>query len=111
MFTMKAYLPVAESFGFNADLRSATGGQGKLEPVAWPFPDLPLTTLFVSQPSPRPSSTTGRSCLGSSKLDSLPSHLMFQSTDIRCLLQCRHRQGHQARGARQEDPYPQGTQA
>lgn len=48
MFTMKAYLPVAESFGFNADLRSATGGQGKLEPVAWPFPDLPLTTLFVS---------------------------------------------------------------
>ncbi|CDZ96739.1 eukaryotic translation elongation factor 2 [Phaffia rhodozyma] len=27
MFTMKAYLPVAESFGFNADLRAATGGQ------------------------------------------------------------------------------------
>jgi len=27
MYTMKAYLPVAESFGFNADLRQATGGQ------------------------------------------------------------------------------------
>ncbi|KAL7417407.1 P-loop containing nucleoside triphosphate hydrolase protein [Mrakia frigida] len=27
MFTMKAYLPVAESFGFNAALREATGGQ------------------------------------------------------------------------------------
>lgn len=24
---MKAYLPVSESFGFNADLRAATGGQ------------------------------------------------------------------------------------
>ena len=27
MYTVKAYLPVAESFGFNADLRQATGGQ------------------------------------------------------------------------------------
>ncbi|KDQ63164.1 hypothetical protein JAAARDRAFT_694396 [Jaapia argillacea MUCL 33604] len=27
MFTVKAYLPVMESFGFNGDLRSATGGQ------------------------------------------------------------------------------------
>jgi elongation factor 2 len=27
MFTVKAYLPVMESFGFNADLRSQTGGQ------------------------------------------------------------------------------------
>ncbi|WWC88867.1 elongation factor 2 [Kwoniella dendrophila CBS 6074] len=27
MYTMKAYLPVSESFGFNADLRAATGGQ------------------------------------------------------------------------------------
>lgn len=27
MYTMKAYLPVAESFGFNAALREATGGQ------------------------------------------------------------------------------------
>lgn len=27
MYTLKAYLPVAESFGFNADLRAATGGQ------------------------------------------------------------------------------------
>ena len=27
MYTMKAYLTVAESFGFNADLRAATGGQ------------------------------------------------------------------------------------
>ncbi|KAG8921060.1 Elongation factor 2, partial [Tulasnella sp. 417] len=27
MFTVKAYLPVIESFGFNADLRSQTGGQ------------------------------------------------------------------------------------
>lgn len=27
MFTVKAYLPVQESFGFNADLRSQTGGQ------------------------------------------------------------------------------------
>jgi elongation factor 2 len=27
MYTMKAYLPVAESFGFNASLREATGGQ------------------------------------------------------------------------------------
>jgi len=27
MYTMKAYLPVAESFGFNAALRAATGGQ------------------------------------------------------------------------------------
>ena len=27
MYTMKAYLPVSESFGFNADLRQATGGQ------------------------------------------------------------------------------------
>lgn len=27
MFTVKAYLPVNESFGFNGELRSATGGQ------------------------------------------------------------------------------------
>ncbi|KAK0523432.1 translation elongation factor 2 [Tilletia horrida] len=27
MYTVKAYLPVAESFGFNGDLRQATGGQ------------------------------------------------------------------------------------
>ena len=27
MFTVKAYLPVAESFGFNAALRSLTSGQ------------------------------------------------------------------------------------
>jgi elongation factor 2 len=27
MFTVKAYLPVMESFGFNADLRSQTQGQ------------------------------------------------------------------------------------
>ena len=27
MFTVKAYLPVVESFGFNGDLRQATGGQ------------------------------------------------------------------------------------
>ncbi|KAI0055453.1 eukaryotic translation elongation factor 2 [Artomyces pyxidatus] len=27
LFTIKAYLPVMESFGFNGDLRSATGGQ------------------------------------------------------------------------------------
>jgi elongation factor 2 len=27
MYTMKAYLPVSESFGFNAALRAATGGQ------------------------------------------------------------------------------------
>ena len=27
MFTVKAYLPVSESFGFNSALRSATGGQ------------------------------------------------------------------------------------
>ncbi|MCO5554347.1 hypothetical protein L7F22_007876 [Adiantum nelumboides] len=27
MYTVKAHLPVAESFGFNADLRQATGGQ------------------------------------------------------------------------------------
>lgn len=27
MFTMKAHLPVVESFGFNADLRQQTGGQ------------------------------------------------------------------------------------
>jgi elongation factor 2 len=27
MYTVKAYLPVSESFGFNAALRQATGGQ------------------------------------------------------------------------------------
>ena len=27
LFNIKAYLPVNESFGFNADLRAATGGQ------------------------------------------------------------------------------------
>jgi elongation factor 2 len=27
MFTVKAYLPVNESFGFTADLRQGTGGQ------------------------------------------------------------------------------------
>jgi elongation factor 2 len=27
MFTVKAYLPAAESFGFNEDLRKATQGQ------------------------------------------------------------------------------------
>ena len=27
MFTVKAYLPVMESFGFNGELRAATGGQ------------------------------------------------------------------------------------
>ena len=27
MFTVKAYLPVMESFGFNSDLRQATSGQ------------------------------------------------------------------------------------
>ena len=27
MFSIKAYLPIMESFGFNGDLRQATGGQ------------------------------------------------------------------------------------
>ena len=27
LFTIKAYLPILESFGFNGDLRQATGGQ------------------------------------------------------------------------------------
>ena len=27
MFTVKAYLPIMESFGFNGELRSQTGGQ------------------------------------------------------------------------------------
>ena len=27
MYTVKAYLPVSESFGFNGELRQATGGQ------------------------------------------------------------------------------------
>jgi len=27
MFTIKAYLPIMESFGFNGDLRAATSGQ------------------------------------------------------------------------------------
>ena len=27
MFTVKAYLPVMESFGFNGELRAATSGQ------------------------------------------------------------------------------------
>jgi elongation factor 2 len=32
-FTIKAYVPVAESFGFNGDLRDATGGQALLQSV------------------------------------------------------------------------------
>ena len=32
MYTVKAYLPVAESFGFTGELRQATGGQGRLTP-------------------------------------------------------------------------------
>ncbi|KAK1230211.1 translation elongation factor 2 [Marasmius sp. AFHP31] len=28
MFTIQAYLPIAESFGFNGELRSHTAGQG-----------------------------------------------------------------------------------
>ncbi len=48
MFNVKAYLPVAESFGFTADLRSATSGQA--------FPQ--VRQLLPSSCSPPPSCST-----------------------------------------------------
>ncbi|WP_369010301.1 hypothetical protein, partial [Klebsiella pneumoniae] len=44
MFVVKAYLPVNESFGFTADLRSNTGGQA--------FPQCGLGRLLLSKGSP-----------------------------------------------------------
>ncbi|PWY72632.1 P-loop containing nucleoside triphosphate hydrolase protein [Aspergillus eucalypticola CBS 122712] len=41
LLNVKAYLPVAESFGFNADLRQATGGQAFAQSVFDHWEDLP----------------------------------------------------------------------
>jgi elongation factor 2 len=69
MFVVKAYLPVNESFGFTADLRSNTGGQAfpqcifdhwqimpgnPLEDGTKPY-EVRLRSLLVPALDPRPS--------------------------------------------------------
>jgi translation elongation factor EF-G len=48
MFNVKAYLPVAESFGFTADLRSATSGQASPQCVFDHLQVIPGDPLEVS---------------------------------------------------------------
>lgn len=49
MFVVKAYLPVNESFGFTADLRSNTGGQA--------FPQCVFDHWAILQGDPQDPST------------------------------------------------------
>jgi elongation factor 2 len=51
MYTVKAYLPVAESFGFTAELRQATGGQAfpQSESRVLGFQDLPSLSCIRIQ--------------------------------------------------------------
>ena len=48
MFTIKAYLPVMESFGFNGDLRAATSGQAFPQSVMDHWEVLNGCTYFLS---------------------------------------------------------------
>lgn len=83
MFTVKAYLPVNESFGFNGELRSQTGGQA--------FPQCVFDHWELMN-----------GC-------TYPSYLRIPSSYAHILLSAA-RQGQQDRGARQEHPYSQGSQ-
>lgn len=86
MFTVKAYLPVMESFGFNGELRAATGGQA--------FPQSVLDHWEL---------------MNGSKFSSIFAVIHGAAADIEPIPR-RAGQGQQARGARQEHPYPQGSQ-
>ena len=84
MFTVKAYLPVMESFGFNGELRSATGGQAFPQSVMdhWEVMN-GCKSLSLYPPFPEDCS----------RCDDSPA-----------------REGQQARGARPEHPCAQESQ-
>ena len=85
MFTVKAYLPVMESFGFNGELRSQTGGQAFPQSVLDHWEQMngcELSPCF-------PDRSAGMLITGN------------YSTA---------RQGQQAGGAGQEHPRPQGSE-
>jgi len=64
---VKAYLPVMESFGFTADLRSNTGGQA--------FPQCVFDHWKVVQGSPFESGKTQETCLLTRKRKGLPEEI------------------------------------
>lgn len=82
MFTVKAYLPVAESFGFNGDLRSQTAGQA--------FPQ----AVFDHW-----ETMNGCKCIDWSD--------MIMETDLSCSTT---REGQQDGGVGDQDPHAQGSQ-
>ncbi len=85
MFTIKAYLPVMESFGFNGELRSQTAGQA--------FPQ------SVMDHWEQMNGCEFSSCV----LEACVRVLMAGDYST-------PREGQQARGARQEHPYSKGYQ-
>lgn len=82
MYTIKAYLPVSESFGLNAALREATSGQAFPQSVFDHWAVVPGCTFFSPIISPA-------------------AQLFFNSTS---------RQGQQNRGDRHEDPHSEGSE-
>lgn len=84
MFTVKAYLPVSESFGFNGELRSQTGGQAFPQSV---FDHWELMTGCEY------------------------TRAIFKCEATLTISFSAPRQGQQARGDCAEYPYPQGSQA
>ena len=78
MFHVKAYLPVNESFGFTADLRSNTGGQA--------FPQCVFDHWQVMPGSPLTEGALASRCDQSNycslqKSDCLRKHSKFQLND------------------------------
>ena len=47
MYTVKAYLPVAESFGFTGELRQATGGQAFPQSMSYLLMHVHLQMLIL----------------------------------------------------------------
>ena len=84
MFTVKAYLPVSESFGFNGELRSQTGGQA--------FPQSVFDHWELM-----------------SGCEYTRAQYKYEATLT--IPSSAPRQGQQARGDCPEYPYPQGSQA
>jgi hypothetical protein len=110
MFTVKACLPVMESFGFNGDLRQATGGQAFPQSA---FDHLELLNGTLLDKGSKPEEMVKRLPRGlgthpihglSTKLGSPPAHLASPDPTLRNFGVSPYRQG--SAKARHHDHIP-----
>jgi translation elongation factor EF-G len=106
MYTVKAYLPVNESFGFTGELRQATGGQAFPQMVFDHWQTMPGVSTESAFYFPLFTLRGGRrASMSSSSSSSFRTFTDFFS------LSSPFSRGRQGRAARPRDPQAQGTQA